>query len=118
MLTFVCKKLGFIIVRNNSPQQQVGSKDSLLCKDERKQTLNNSKGHEAVLMIEDFQVQPFYFDGKTNKFSEATECSADDSTNNIVPIAVGSALAALVLIVLIAYLIGRKRNQQSGYQSV
>ncbi|KAH8009904.1 hypothetical protein HPB51_021702 [Rhipicephalus microplus] len=47
----------------------------------------------------------------------AVECSAGD-ISNIVPIAVGSALAALVIIVLIAYLIGRSKSRQKGYQSV
>ena len=47
----------------------------------------------------------------------AQECPADAETSNIVPIAVGAALAALVLIVLIAYLISRNRSQR-GYESV
>lgn len=45
------------------------------------------------------------------------ECSADAKTSSIVPIAVGAALAGLVVIVLIAYLIGRRRNRK-GYESV
>lgn len=44
-------------------------------------------------------------------------CPADQSTNSIVPIAVGAALAGLVVVVLIAYLIGRKRSRR-GYESV
>lgn len=35
----------------------------------------------------------------------------------LVPVAVGGALAALVLVVLIAYLIGRKRSH-AGYQTI
>ena len=38
--------------------------------------------------------------------------------NDIVPIAVGVALAVLVIVVLIAYMVGRRRNRQNGYQSV
>jgi len=38
--------------------------------------------------------------------------------NDIVPIAVGVALAALVVAVLIAYMVGRRRNRHAGYQSV
>lgn len=53
----------------------------------------------------------------TGQFGDAVECSAGD-ISNIVPIAVGSALAALVIIVLIAYLIGRSKSRQKGYQSV
>lgn len=51
-------------------------------------------------------------------FPGITECPADDNTNSVVPIAVGAALAALVVIVLIAYLIGRRRSRQSGYEQV
>ena len=46
----------------------------------------------------------------------AIGCS-DDQVSNIVPIAVGAALGALVIIVLIAYFIGRSRNKR-GYESV
>ena len=38
--------------------------------------------------------------------------------NDIVPIAVGVALACLVVAVLVAYMVGRRRNRQNGYQSV
>ncbi|KAH9496908.1 Lysosome-associated membrane glycoprotein 1 [Bulinus truncatus] len=49
---------------------------------------------------------------------DATECSADEETSSVVPIAVGAALAGLVVIVLIAYLIGRRRSRKAGYESV
>lgn len=48
------------------------------------------------------------------------ECPADksdDGDDNTVPIAVGAALGGLVLIVLIAYIIGRRRST-SGYEQV
>jgi lysosomal-associated membrane protein 1/2 len=44
--------------------------------------------------------------------------SGDNDTSEIVPIAVGCALAALVVIVLIAYVIGRRRNRARGYESM
>uniref|UniRef100_H3CVP2 Lysosome-associated membrane glycoprotein 1 n=1 Tax=Tetraodon nigroviridis TaxID=99883 RepID=H3CVP2_TETNG len=60
------------------------------------------------------QVQPF---GVTaNKFAAAEECQADQD-QMVIPIIVGSSLAGLVLIVLIAYLIGRKRSH-AGYQTI
>lgn len=37
---------------------------------------------------------------------------------DIVPIAVGCALIALVIVVLIAYLVGRRRAQARGYVSM
>ncbi|XP_066435774.1 lysosome-associated membrane glycoprotein 1 [Eleutherodactylus coqui] len=56
------------------------------------------------------------FDVEENKFGPAVEC-ADDQNGMLVPIVVGAALAGLVLIVLIAYLIGRKRSH-AGYQTI
>jgi len=50
-------------------------------------------------------------------FFVAIDCPADDSSD-VVPIAVGAALAGLVVIVLLAYLIGRRRARARGYQSV
>jgi hypothetical protein len=45
-------------------------------------------------------------------------CAADiDKNSNVIPIIVGACLAVLVVIVLVAYLIGRRRNR-NGYQSV
>jgi len=53
------------------------------------------------------------------KFSKsATECPEDEDTSSVVPIAVGAALAGLVVLVLIAYLIGRRRSRATGYESV
>lgn len=37
---------------------------------------------------------------------------------DVVPIAVGCALVGLVAIVLIAYLVGRRRSQARGYLSM
>lgn len=47
----------------------------------------------------------------------AEDCTPSD-TPDVVPIAVGCALAALVIIVLAAYLIGRRRRQARGYLSM
>lgn len=57
-----------------------------------------------------------------------TECPQDSTTpttartptkkpSDVIPIAVGCALAGLVLIVLIAYVIGRRKSH-SGYEKV
>lgn len=47
-----------------------------------------------------------------------TPMDCDYKPNDIIPIAVGVALAALVVAVLVAYMVGRRRNMQRGYQSV
>lgn len=46
----------------------------------------------------------------------AEECQLDED-DMLIPIIVGAALAGLVLIVLLAYLIGRKRSH-AGYQTI
>lgn len=46
----------------------------------------------------------------------AEECQLDKD-DMLIPIAVGAALAGLVLVVLLAYLIGRKRSH-AGYQTI
>lgn len=51
-------------------------------------------------------------------FSVADVCEQDRAVSDVVPIAVGIALAALVVIVVIAYIIGRRRARQRGYQTV
>ncbi|XP_041844499.1 lysosome-associated membrane glycoprotein 1a [Melanotaenia boesemani] len=60
------------------------------------------------------QVQPFGV--TTNQFATAEDCQMDQD-QMLIPIIVGAALAGLVLIVLIAYLIGRKRSH-AGYQTI
>ncbi|XP_062237406.1 lysosome-associated membrane glycoprotein 1a [Platichthys flesus] len=60
------------------------------------------------------QVQPFGV--ITDQFATAEECQMDQD-QMLIPIIVGAALAGLVLIVLIAYLIGRKRSH-AGYQTI
>ncbi|XP_068186349.1 lysosome-associated membrane glycoprotein 1a [Antennarius striatus] len=60
------------------------------------------------------QVQPFQV--TTNQFATAEECQMDQD-QMLIPIVVGAALAGLVLIILIAYLIGRRRSH-AGYQTI
>ncbi|MBN3323774.1 LAMP2 protein, partial [Atractosteus spatula] len=62
----------------------------------------------------ELRVQPF--DVKAGKFSTAQECSVDDASI-LIPIIVGAALAGLILIVVIAYVIGRRKTYV-GYQTL
>ncbi|XP_060785525.1 lysosome-associated membrane glycoprotein 1b [Neoarius graeffei] len=66
------------------------------------------------LNVFNLQVQPFGVSG--NKFGAAEECQPDKD-DLLIPIAVGAALAGLVLVVLLAYLVGRKRSH-AGYQTI
>ncbi|NXV91503.1 LAMP1 protein, partial [Calonectris borealis] len=69
---------------------------------------------KALVNVFDVQIQVFKIDG--DKFGAVEECQLDEN-NMLIPIIVGAALAGLVLIVLIAYLIGRKRSH-AGYQTI
>ncbi|XP_058653909.1 lysosome-associated membrane glycoprotein 2 isoform X1 [Onychostoma macrolepis] len=89
-------------------EASVGS--SYMCRKEQSYNITD----KLTLNTFDLQVQPFAI--QNNKFNTAEDCVADEPDNFIVPIAVGVALAVLVVIVLLAYLIGRKRSQMSGYE--
>jgi len=51
-----------------------------------------------------------------NEFQLPSDCSY--RPNDIVPIIVGCALAGMVLMVLVAYMVGRSRSRARGYMSV
>lgn len=70
--------------------------------------------HDFSLNTYLLHVQPFGLTG--DKFGSALECLLDED-DLVIPIVVGAALAGLVLVVLLAYLIGRKRNH-AGYQTI
>ncbi|XP_024139359.1 lysosome-associated membrane glycoprotein 2 isoform X2 [Oryzias melastigma] len=67
------------------------------------------------LHTSNLQVQPFGV--KKDSFSTAEECFLDSDLSFLVPIAVGVALSFLIILVLISYLIGRRKSR-TGYQSV
>ncbi|CDQ70186.1 unnamed protein product [Oncorhynchus mykiss] len=50
-------------------------------------------------------------------FCLSVECFMDSDLSFLVPIAVGVALSFLIILVLISYLIGRRKSR-TGYQSV
>lgn len=69
----------------------------------------------AKIIVSHVQLEAFHANGKAS-FSTAKDCDAPE-TPDIIPIAVGIALAALIVVVLIAYLVARRR-QQTGYMSM
>ncbi|KAL7865929.1 hypothetical protein SRHO_G00111760 [Serrasalmus rhombeus] len=78
------------------------------------QELTLSVGQNFSLNTFQLQVQPFGVSG--DQFGSAEDCELDED-EMLIPIIVGAALAGLVLIVLFAYLIGRKRSH-AGYQTI
>ncbi|XP_041858350.1 lysosome-associated membrane glycoprotein 1b [Melanotaenia boesemani] len=100
-----------ISVKNSSLDYLRGTLGfSYKCREE--QTLTVSQDFS----INTFQVQVQPFGLKGDQFGAAEECQLDGDYL-LIPIIVGAALAGLVLIVLLAYLIGRKRSH-AGYQTI
>ncbi|XP_069723756.1 lysosome-associated membrane glycoprotein 2 isoform X2 [Phaenicophaeus curvirostris] len=83
---------------------------SYMCRKEQTLEVNE------VLQIHTFNlwIQPFLV--KDNKFSAAQECSLDDD-NILIPVVVGAALAGLIAIIVVAYIIGRRKSY-AGYQTL
>jgi len=80
-------------------------------------TVDGDKSNITVTAeMDGMHIQAFNKIANEPDFVDATHCTADE-TSDIVPIAVGCALAGLVVIVLIAYLVGRRRRS-AAYQSV
>lgn len=79
-------------------------------------TVELPSGTPATVTVSKLQFEAFH--SKHNaKFSIAKDCDAID-TPDIVPIAVGCALILLIVIVLIAYLVGRRSTRSRGYLSM
>lgn len=79
-------------------------------------TQTDKNVQSSTVQLSQLQFEAFHKDNKVH-FSTAKDCDSID-TPDIVPIAVGLALAALVVVVLIAYLVGRRRNAARGYLSM
>ncbi|XP_067103338.1 lysosome-associated membrane glycoprotein 2 isoform X3 [Osmerus mordax] len=69
-----------------------------------------------VLTLDTYELRVQPFEVTKDKFSTAHECSLDD-TSILIPIIVGAALAGMILIVVIAYAIGRRKTYV-GYQTL
>ncbi|XP_071454219.1 macrosialin-like [Hetaerina americana] len=76
----------------------------------------NASDRSAILAFSKVQLQAFV-NSTSGNFGTVYDCPGMD-TSDIVPIAVGCALAGLVIGVLIAYLVGRRRSHARGYLSM
>ncbi|XP_076363168.1 lysosome-associated membrane glycoprotein 1-like isoform X2 [Tachypleus tridentatus] len=72
----------------------------------------------VIMEVSNVEIEAFRTDNSTDFKSTVWECAADDKVRDIVPIAVGCALAGLVVVILIAYLVGRSRSRKKEYQSM
>ncbi|XP_006215958.1 lysosome-associated membrane glycoprotein 2 isoform X1 [Vicugna pacos] len=98
----------FSITNNNLSYWDAPLGSSYMCNKE--QTVSVSGTFQINTF--DLRVQPFSV--MEGKYSTAQDCSADDD-NFLVPIAVGAALAGVLILVLLAYFIGLKRHH-AGYE--
>lgn len=85
---------------------------SYLCEPDREASITTN----VTLKVSQLQVQAFK-KSNSKDFDEAINCESPH-TPDIVPIIVGCALAILVILVLVAYLISRRRSQSRGYFSM
>ncbi|TRY75297.1 hypothetical protein TCAL_01332 [Tigriopus californicus] len=76
------------------------------------QTLMNTTVSALHVQVDAFRTK----ESPAQGFQIPMDC--DYEPNDVVPIVVGAALAILVVVVLVAYLLGRRRSRQRGYQSV
>ncbi|KRY90022.1 Lysosome-associated membrane glycoprotein 1 [Trichinella pseudospiralis] len=70
---------------------------------------------DVVAHLSHMRVQPFML---SPQFFAEEKCSADLMTSDLIPIIIGAALAILVVIVLVAYLIGRARTRRQTYENI
>ncbi|XP_022669337.1 macrosialin-like isoform X1 [Varroa destructor] len=77
-----------------------------------------SLGEKAVyLVFSDMKYEAFRTSNSANFVGVEKECTSDYHSDVMI-IAIGCAIALFVVIVLIAYLIARRRSRQRGYQPV
>lgn len=99
-----------LVFRNTTLNYMVGTLGhSYMCQKEKILSITQ----DFSLNTFQLQVQPF---GVNGDFGAAEECDLDED-DMLIPIIVGAALAVLVLIVILAYLIGRNRSH-AGYQTI
>ncbi|XP_063793298.1 lysosome-associated membrane glycoprotein 2 isoform X3 [Pseudophryne corroboree] len=82
--------------------------NSYLCRKEQLVTVSD----DLYINTFDVRVQPFSVKNAT--YATAEDCFADQ--NFTVPIVVGAALGVLVILVMVAYFIGRRNRRSAGYE--
>jgi len=105
----------------NSIKFTVDDSKAYLCQAESNYKLNSTIEKDAAsahLIFKNLNIDAFRTAVKDNDFRQSVQCEADYPTNDFVPLAVGCALISLVLIVLIAYIVGRRRSKRLAYTSV
>ncbi|XP_057573439.1 lysosome-associated membrane glycoprotein 2 isoform X2 [Hippopotamus amphibius kiboko] len=100
----------FSIANNNLSYWDAPLGSSYMCNKE--QTVSVS----GLFQINTFDLRVQPFNVMEGKYSTAQECSLDDDTI-LIPIIVGAGLSGLIIVIVIAYLIGRRKSY-AGYQTL
>jgi len=104
-MTYMCQDIGLI------------SMHSELHDTSEPRGASGEKLPNVTFTATDVMLNAFRPDGvDPDQFQASLDCSYRPS--DVVPIIVGCALAGTVVLVLVAYLVGRRRNRAAGYQSV
>jgi len=109
--------ISYSSVHRNMSEFRCPAGKGYLCMTNKTITFNQTVSPLVAIDTIKLRVEAFRTVNGTTFNDDYTQCEDDNRISNIVPIAVGAALGALVLVVLIAYLVGRKRNQR-GYETV
>ncbi|XP_057302122.1 lysosome-associated membrane glycoprotein 2-like [Hydractinia symbiolongicarpus] len=102
-------------LNKNDPYFQAEKDKAYSCSTDKMIKLNGTHSYNITVDFKKVTIQPFPGNVSTQVCSAKTK---EPEPNSIVPIAVGCALAGLIVIVLIAYLIGRRKGSNRGYQQV
>ncbi|XP_008832154.1 lysosome-associated membrane glycoprotein 2 isoform X2 [Nannospalax galili] len=100
----------FSVANNNLSSWDAPLGSSYMCKKEQVVSVSGT----FQINTFDLRVQPFNV--TEGKYSTAQECSLDDDTI-LIPIIVGAGLSGLIIVIVIAYLIGRRKSY-AGYQTL
>ena len=77
-------------------------------------TYNVSAFYKMSMIIKDLHIQAFKFTDDNDYDSKFSHCYQDNKLDHkFVPIVIGSTIGGLVLVVLIAYIVGRLRNKKN-----
>ncbi|KOC58887.1 Lysosome-associated membrane glycoprotein 1 [Habropoda laboriosa] len=114
---FPNRNQSLVLVNETKSYFEVGVSYAYKCLRQQKLDLkqNNTNETSGYVILWDLEFVAFKADNSA-VFGLAQDCAFN--TPDVVPIAVGCILSILVVFVLIAYTIGRRRNQNHGYRSM
>ncbi|XP_028137165.1 uncharacterized protein LOC114331726 isoform X2 [Diabrotica virgifera virgifera] len=106
-------------VTHEKPEFSTSLDHSYKCAKVQTLNLTVAGGNDTIALLHISHVQFQAFSNVTaHKFYDAIDCEASAITSDVVPIVVGCVLALLVVVVLVAYLVGRRYCQARGYTSI